>query len=227
MRMRAARFFGATKKGIFALKNYYEHRLPCITALHPEKRPNLAFPHPTHYISLDDRMSHAFKYLSQPDKNKLVFYGITGNEKICIKFVRRYSKEAHMTCSKLGFAPALRGFQEIPGQWYMVVMDYIGDEYHGLDESPLKASFEPAIRSKVSLLHQEGFVHGDIRTTNVMVEKIGVLKVMLLDFDWAGVIGQVTYPMNVNNETVKRPWGAHDGELIKAEHDIAMIDFMF
>ena len=109
----------------------------------------------------------------------------------------------------------------------MVVMDFIGDVYHGLDKSHMKASFEIEVREKVNCLHQEGFVHGDIRTTNVMVDKNGSPGIMLVDFDWAGVIGEAQYPMNVNNETIKRPYGAYDNELILAQHDIMMIDFMF
>jgi tRNA A-37 threonylcarbamoyl transferase component Bud32 len=130
-------------------------------------------------------------------------------------------------CSSLGFAPALRGFEVIPGGWYIVVMDFIDDEYHDLKDSPAKGSFETEVREKVTSLHQAGFVHGDIRSTNIMVKTNGSPGIMLVDFDWAGVIGEVRYPMNVNNVDIKRPDGAHDNELVMAQHDMLMIDFMF
>ena len=228
MRMRTARYLGATKKAIFALMNYYKIELPHISALPRLDPPIVAFPHPSHFTALEDGTTRrAFKYSFQPDVDKLIFYGTAGEDRIFIKFVRRYSKEAHLKCASLGFAPALRGFDLIPGGWSMVVMDFVGDRYHGLDESDAKGSFESEIREKVTQLHQEGFVHGDIRTTNVLVDKGGSPGMILVDFDWAGVIGETRYPMNVNNETIKRPYGAHDNEFILAQHDMTMIDFMF
>jgi len=47
---------------------------------------------------------------------------------------------------------------------------------------------------------------------------------MLLDFDWAGPIGEARYPMNLNrSEGIWRPAGARDGTLILADHDIEML----
>jgi serine/threonine protein kinase len=176
---------------------------------------------------VDDATTHVFEYVSQLDKDKLVFLATVGGNKICVKFIRQYSKEAHLKCSSLGFAPALRGHDPLPGGWYMVVMDFIDYEFHELADSPVKASYEDEVREKVARLHQAGFVHGDIRTTNIMVKKSGSPGFLLVDFDWAGVIGEVRYPMNVNDVDIKRPYNAHDGELILAQHDMEMIDFMF
>lgn len=60
-----------------------------------------------------------------------------------------------------------------------------------------------------------------------MVKKDGSPGIMLIDFDWAGVVGEVRYPMNVNDVDIRRPYGAYDDELITAEHDDIMIDYMF
>jgi serine/threonine protein kinase len=226
MRMRAARYFGAAKKAISGLRRYYQQELDAINALDPHNRPKPEFPHPDHYVSLSDSTIHAFNYMCPLDNDKLVFRGKADDDDICIKFVCQYSKDAHLKCSSSGFAPALRGFQLIPGGWYMVIMDYIGDTYEELYDSPIKTSFVTEVRDKVESLHQAGYVHGDLRTTNVMVKKNGGPGIMLIDFDWAGVIGDVRYPMNVNREGVTRPAGAYDGELIMADHDIEMVDIM-
>lgn len=114
---------------------------------------------------------HTFEYLFQLEKNRLLFCGAEGDDKVCIKFVRQYSKEAHLKCASLGFAPALRGFELIPGGWYLVVMDFIDDKYHDLRKSLNIASFETEVQEKVASLHQAGFVHGDIRGVNIMVKK--------------------------------------------------------
>jgi hypothetical protein len=44
------------------------------------------------------------------------------NEKICIKFVRRYSNDVHALCASEGFAPAFKlyDFEKLPGGWHMV-----------------------------------------------------------------------------------------------------------
>ena len=59
----------------------------------------------------------------------LVFFGIEETTPICIKFVRRYSSEAHLFCASRGFAPKLKGFDKLAGGWYMVVMENISDDY--------------------------------------------------------------------------------------------------
>ena len=64
-----------------------------------------------------------------------------------------------------------------------------------------------------------------VRSANIMVKKPGPPGIMLVDFDWAGVIGEVRYPMNVNNVDIKRPSGAHDNELIMPQHDMEMVDY--
>jgi len=92
---------------------------------------------------------------------------------------------------------------------------------------PSALLYEP-IKEKVVALHQQGYVHGDLRDTNLMVRKNGAPEMMLFDFDWAGEIGKVRYPINVNRGPhLKRPDGAYDGELITAEHDMEMLDIMF
>ena len=109
----------------------------------------------------------------------------------------------------------------------MIVMDFVDDSYQLLEDSNDKASFSSEFKEKLVSFHQAGYVHGDIRTTNIMVKKTGEPGIILLDFDWAGKVGEVRYPMNVNNRDIKRPDGAVDGRLILAEHDIEMMDFMF
>jgi hypothetical protein len=101
MQQRAARYFGASKRAILALKDYTD-----IEDLGDQLNP--AFPYPTQYTSID-RSKVQFKYLSLVKEDKPIFYDRT----ICIKFVRRYSQEAHVKCASAGFVPALLGFNEI------------------------------------------------------------------------------------------------------------------
>ncbi|KAI5988677.1 hypothetical protein F5J12DRAFT_865256 [Pisolithus orientalis] len=125
---------------------------------------------------------------------------------ICIKFVRSYSKAAHLHFASLGLAPRLRGFEELAGGWYMVIMDRLG------------------IRGQLMTLHELKLVHGDVRDTNILVKTDDRTKVMIIDFDWAGKIDEVRYPPYVNYMEIWRPEGARDGNLIKADHDKEMLD---
>ncbi|KAI6044470.1 hypothetical protein EDC04DRAFT_2561304, partial [Pisolithus marmoratus] len=42
---------------------------------------------------------------------------------ICIKFVKRYSANAHWFCASKGHAPELLMIKKLPGGWYMVIME--------------------------------------------------------------------------------------------------------
>ena len=54
------------------------------------------------------------------------------------------------------------------------------------------------VRTAVAVLHRHGFVHGDIRPSNVLMQRFGTgdgsgdsyVRAYLLDFDWAGKAGE-------------------------------------
>lgn len=162
------------------------------------------------------------------DTTKLLFSAKTTDDKmLCIKFVRRYSKEVHQRCASGGFAPVLYGFERLPGGWYMVVMEIITDDYCCLGELSVPYPHHDALTAGLQSLHQESYVHGDIRNTNVMVKKDCSPGFKLVDFDWSGIIGEIRYPINVyRGKRLWRPAGAEDGQLILAEHDIQMLHAM-
>ena len=72
--------------------------------------------------------------------DKLIFFGKSDGIKVCVKFVTRYSKEAHIQCASMGIAPILRGFEALPGGWFMVVMDRIDDVFIPLYTSESRLS---------------------------------------------------------------------------------------
>jgi hypothetical protein len=103
----AARHLGAMKNALGSLREYYEGDVPVDETQTTVARLDPRFPHRIQYTSLLDSKIHQLKYVSQVP-NKLVFFGKTnGNEEICIKFTHSYSKEAHINCAAMGFAPVL------------------------------------------------------------------------------------------------------------------------
>ncbi|KAH8924591.1 hypothetical protein BT69DRAFT_1349368 [Atractiella rhizophila] len=231
-RRKVARHVGALKKAVTSLEEYYQNLKP-----EPEsqqeglvsitRRQSQIFPYPRSFTSLKDGTLQTFEYERQPFGEKLLFFceQQENGVRLCVKFVRRYSKQAHEICAEKGFAPALHGFEKIAGGWFMVVMDLLSDEdYHRFDIKTASPTDLDGINGMLDELHQRGLVHGDVRDVNLLVSQSDPVRVMLVDFDWAGKMGEVKYPMNVNRKDMWRPEGAVDGALIKAEHDMSMLD---
>jgi hypothetical protein len=226
LQLTAACHLGALKKAIASLQTYYED----LSKLGDTAKQNLDYPYQLHFKSLSDSSAHQFNYKSKIE-GKLVFEAkLENGDSACVKFVRRYSRDAHEECTRLGCAPTLRGFQCLPGGWFrvMVIMDFLdGKHYCPLDNSYLSEVLYKEMKTLVRL-HQAGFIHGDMRTVNTMVRKDESSKFILVDFDWAGKIEEAWYPPNVNTSPgLRRPHGAIDGELILAEHDLEMLKVMF
>jgi hypothetical protein len=127
------------------------------------------------------------------------------------------------------------GFEELPGDWYMVVMEEIdlqayilySDTGFNADiqyEFDRQQQIRASLLKCLHLLRSSGMVHGDVRGINILVSRDIPFDVKMLDFDWAGRAGVVRYPMNVNDVGVKRPTTASDGNLILAEN-LEMADF--
>jgi hypothetical protein len=222
MRLTAARHLRAFKEATISLRKLYESTAAA-SAIPEDIRPSALWPYPFRYGCLEHGAEVEFRYIKQT--SRLVFFAETVREKkaICVKFSKTYSKEAHLECHRLGFAPQLLGLDVLPGGWLMVVMEDLDAQNFVL----LKAagSIKPALKGKVLQFHKSGFVHGDIRNANVLVGP-DMKTFSLIDFDWSGKEGSVRYPLNVNNVGVRRPAGAEDGNLILATHDLQMIDWL-
>lgn len=83
----------------------------------------------------------------------------------------------------------------------MVVMDALEEAYVCVHDLPPEARIPDGVRAglraTLAALHHANLVHGDIRDANVLVKEDGGEGFMVLDFDWAGVMGEVRYLMNV------------------------------
>jgi serine/threonine protein kinase len=187
---------------------------------------NRAFPYQTHYQDETGQVID-FKYESRIPE-KLVFFAKANQEELpslCVKFVRRYSADAHLLLAEAGHAPKLRSFTSLPGGWHMVVMD--ASPFSLLSSISRKSCniAVSTVQNAVGILHKHNFVHGDIRDCNILahVDDKENAIIHIIDFDWAGKIGEARYPMRVNTKSVARPSGVGDGELITTHHDLQMI----
>ena len=230
-----ARHLGALKRALLSLEKYYK----ALQSGLPTSPRNPLVPYPSSF-SLVDSSKQYFDYAARKvGNNNLIFSGQlqNGGGDIFIKFTRRYCKEAHEFCVSKNIAPKLYAVESLPGGWYMVVMEDVRSEYEDLydfiqhpdhkGEVSSRNYFVSQIRKSLEELHEAGFVHGDIRNTNIMVKRSGLDgSFYLVDFDWSGRIDEVRYPIGINVTTVKRPDGVVSGELIIAQHDIASLDYI-
>ena len=79
------------------------------------------------------------------------------------------------------------------------------------------------LRQGLGKLHDAGFVHGDIRSPNILV---GVdRQPRLIDFDWSGKVGVARYPMQLNDRDINWPDETTAGGLIETRHDTKMLNW--
>ncbi|KAG2064387.1 hypothetical protein BDR04DRAFT_1035400 [Suillus decipiens] len=231
LRMHAmvAHTFGALKIAIKELTELYSQPFPSLGY----KDPFLRCPYPRSYTDSSDH-SQKFSYdETQMLRDRLIFFG----ETICIRFVRHYSRESHEFCASQGHAPNLITYNHLAGGWNMVIMDALDIDYNSSSQRPGsyrrlsqiaisdRQPLKEAITSLIQGLHKHGYVHGDLRDTNFVVGENK--SFMLLDFDWAGPIQEIYYPILVNRRDVRRPVGALDGEKIVPQHDLDMLGYIF
>ncbi|KAG1796018.1 uncharacterized protein HD556DRAFT_1471426, partial [Suillus plorans] len=218
MQVMAARTFGALKIAVEKMTDLYSCPIPTDV---------LILGSYTHSTSIGDTQEFSYDE-TQILRDRLIFFGETvgdaAGSKICIKFVRHYSPEAHKFCANKGHAPKLIAYNPLPGGWNMVIMDALDIDHDYLPQQP--GSYRPlskmavmdrqplkeAITSLIQELHKDGYVHGDLRDANFVVRNNQ--DFMLLDFDWAGLKQETHYPMHVNRKDIRRPDDAWDGQKI-------------
>ena len=221
-----ARFLSALKKAAPKLEAYYQEP-PTTTLASKEAR----LPYPTTFTHLQTQVHAPLKLERQAILGRLLFQGWTEGHPVVVKFVRSYSKDLHEHCAALALAPLLLGFEELPGNWLMVVMEYM-DDYKPFSTWEDPASVSIQLRQMVTRLvasfHGQNLVHGDIRDSNLLVRvKDGKLEMKLIDFDCGGRKGEVRYPVLINNFTVVRPSNVIGGQLITTDHDLKMVENIF
>eukprot|EP00919_Chromeraceae_sp_WS-2016_P059054 GHVR01140341.1.p1 GENE.GHVR01140341.1~~GHVR01140341.1.p1 ORF type:complete len:502 (+),score=39.79 GHVR01140341.1:141-1646(+) len=213
--LRQARVMMALRVGLSQLKEFYESISEPFLA---EKQ--LMFPYTRSYV---DEGGHniMFSYsgfLEEENTRQNPIFKAEedlSHRPVVVKFCRAYGVEVHRHVASEGFAPQLYACQQI-GSWYMVVMEWI-DEKDLSKGVPLEITQLQQIQS---CLVNGGFVHGDLRLPNFLVNKHG--KIMLCDFDWAGKEGETRYPV-VLNRGIDWPEGAEIGAIILFEHDKKML----
>ena len=210
------------------------------------------FPYPTRfkeYLAGTDREPKftEFEYIDVPDADaaNVTFFAKvrsgSPDRELVVKFVDRYGMEAHELLAREGMAPRLLYYGSLDGTndvrnsagrgeggleyglyvgpLRMVVMDRIVCvQKRGSWPRDARDQVEEAIKK----LHEKQLVFGDLREPNVLFSEG---KVFLIDFDWAGKVGEARYPRGLSPHV---DWPAQatnlERELIKPAHDLYMLN---
>ncbi|KAG9284732.1 hypothetical protein G9A89_003035 [Geosiphon pyriformis] len=145
------------------------------------------------------------------------------NQKVVVKFTPRYCKKAHDACSGQGIAPKILYFEELD-DWSLVIMEYL-QCYSHLDKvsGNERETMQTTILDAVNMLHNFGFVYGDLRGPNILLGPTNDVK--LIDFDWAGSVEEAKYPESLNQYI---NWH-HDVGLhkkIEKSHDLHLVKWV-
>lgn len=171
--------------------------------------------------------SFRFQYIRALGVDKMAFLARLQNTKedeiqhIVVKFVNhaRYAKEAHELLAREGLAPCIYHSEVIGGNWTMLLLQWMQgmknvDEFKTRHLNQIHQEHEARA---LDILHSAGFVHGDLRNANVMVDESG--RVCIIDFDWSGEHGKIRYP-SVMHPKIQWPKGAEPNALIEPLHDL-------
>ena len=169
-------------------------------------------------------------------------------QKILVKMLStHYGENVHLALASEGYAPTFYGTFRRSSYTVLYVTEYLSDDCVTLhrfrDQSRRSGAFLPfltGIRTVldqiIDVLEAKGLVHGDLRLTNIMIQveedgtglkpKGGLVKLKVIDFDWAGEYGTVNYPANRNAAQIEwpKPEGGEDDMLIGKNDDRKMVN---
>ncbi|KAI5995801.1 hypothetical protein F5J12DRAFT_855031 [Pisolithus orientalis] len=94
----------------------------------------------------------------------------TEGQQILVKFTRRYSYELHKFCADRKHAPALLGFQRLPGGYFGIAMEYLKTATPILLFRHVEkhSQWAKELWELVNSFHAENLVHGDLRCPNIV-----------------------------------------------------------
>ncbi|KAF8124153.1 hypothetical protein EV363DRAFT_1271685 [Boletus edulis] len=149
-------------------------------------------PAPTGDSSSSQYIEFQMKEFIAKDVHRHVYLASSSSGDLVVKLTRSYSPELHAFCARLGYAPKLYAYERLAGGVIAVAMEYVNGEMLAPTSDPaLQVKWITTLQGIVGNMHENEFVHGDLRPPNIMVVKD---EVMLLDFDWGGKVGEAQYP---------------------------------
>jgi hypothetical protein len=193
-------------------KNLNTFRLKELTGFSPIS----SFPYVSSFSDL--RSNSIFNIQHQERIKGLLFCAqvLDTKKQVIVKFCSRYNKDVHFFCCSLGFAPELLSISSV-GHYKVVVMEKLALRALSHDDL-VQSQIRDQIGFILAKLKEKNYVHGDMRRANILFNT-HTSRVVLVDFDWAGIEGIDVYP-SFMNPVINWPEGASTGRPLRHEHDI-------
>ena len=239
MVLRTAQVFKALRDGLDELGAYYAELRPPIRS-NSEAYSATPFigPHlrELNYGNTSMKLRYSSRISYEKDKAVFKAHAVTDDrtvdQDVAVKFTSKYCREAHELLADHDppFAPKLlfcEKMADVGGLW-VVVMDYVESHAAAADPSTAateKVKMKAEVGKAIQVLHDAGFVFGDLRDPNII--QASSEKMFLVDFDWAGREGEARYPATINMTDIVWGEGTVRCGLVKKEHDLFMLDRLF
>ena len=163
-------------------------------------------------------LAETLKIVARVSEDKRVFCALADSSSIfcghmfALKYTgAKYSLKLHHRLANEGYAPILHSTQLLQSQYQCILMDWVdgGRDIETLGNLKISERHEIAkhLIKIVTLMKQNGYVHGDLRYPNIIVG--ADLKPMIIDYDWAGAHQTARYPFNLDYEQF--PWLPPEG----------------
>ncbi|KAG5653608.1 hypothetical protein H0H81_011980 [Sphagnurus paluster] len=260
-----ARVLLAVRESVRELADFYRNDIPSIPTFN-KNRLDIAYsrfyPYAKSFHQGERKINFDYLRRLQDDTACVSFLATTREHEprdVVIKFVAKYGKDVHMLLAKHDYAPPLLYCGPIPEAgtilegvplpttegaterrllplMRMVVMEYIKPSKAQVKREDARRQIEYVLK----LLHEKGYVFGDLREPNVLFDMTGKLK--LIDFDWAGqykrdIRGRPAKPLPNNrpvdleyahypaglSKNIGWPEGVDDFAPILPQHDMEMM----
>jgi hypothetical protein len=159
------------------------------------------------------------------NEKRFIYHAKMQNNNVIVKFTRRYCPDLHQACAKRGHAPKLLGYGTVPGGWHVVVMEVVEQDGKTLAHyAPTHLDrWEEDLTRLVEEFHGEGLVHGDLRDANLIVRRGEPERIILVDYDWGGKHGYVSFPSRHLHEDLTEGEGELERLEITKEHDLRVL----
>ena len=163
---------------------------------------------------------------------KMVFEGKLNSTTVMVKICKgKYGEAVHRAMAAKDHSPRLIDCLKVTDDTFLVVMEKFDSEMLDVywesvlvcEKKSKKRTIEQQLRNILSFMHRQGYVHGDLRDPNILVSGKSEIKLKIVDFNWAGKVGEVKYPSDLNTYAFRcaRPW-----QKILMEHDSEQVDYI-
>ena len=175
--MHVARIFSVAAKAISNLHAYYDK-----LELSDAPVPSCLFPHPTSQPEhqTDFQLTFTEKLRPESEIPRLLFCAEINDrnkathqpKKVVVKFAERYREHGHWLLAGHHLAPRLHFCKRTLCGLWMILMDRVeGQDAYTLFPGEPPDYVKEDVDRAIQLLHQHGFVHGEICISNILVVK--------------------------------------------------------